>query len=372
MAFKSFKEVKKVNALLGEPLLVWLSAPAATGKSTLTLDFFRTLCVNGSIGILIPMDHRPAIFEELFEKEGVPVYPVDPDPTKWNNEDAILKALRTNLPGSGANAVAWDSVTPRFREIIAEAQTVAELTPEERKALTGNSNKISAYQPKALFMEKVAAVATYGLNTIWISHEHEGKDKDAKDVMKTSITNTEIKKFRRNLNLHLRTGVEGGRYYVEIVWARDRQALAGKKLYDEQGLFKGMWNRIIAEFSDAPVVLWDQVKYWSSPDDAITAAMEQFVIGPNGEQILPFNEMNHAENAYNKLKKEVVLPLMTPAWKSKNAKNPHAAAELMATHWKAEVEKRLQARLLEATGEQLEPAEPPAEEPAEQQPEFTF
>lgn len=366
MAFQPFSKVKKVNDLMGEPILCWLQAPADTGKSTLMLDFYRTFVGDG-IGILIPMDHRPAIFEQLAEEEGIPIFPVDPDTNTWNNEDSIIKALRTNLPGSGARVLVWDSVSPRFREIINEAQTMADMTPEQREKAGGNKNKISVYQPKSLFMEKVASIATYGLNTCWISHEFEGRDRNAKEMTKTTITETEIKKFRRNLNLWIRTGIDRGKYYVEIVWARDRQALTGKRFYDEVGMFKGMWMRLVEEFKGAVVTPWETVEYWANPQDAITAAMEQSVIGPNGEKILPFDHINHATNAYESFKRDKVLPMMTDEWKKANAGVNGAAARLLAPLWKEEVAKRLQNRLkIEQTI--ANGGKPPAEEaPAEEE-----
>jgi hypothetical protein len=369
MPFEPFKKVKKVNPLMGEPILVWLAGPADTGKSTLLLDFYLTFCPAGSLGILIPMDQRYKAFEDFADLEGIQIMPVSTDPTVWRDEDAILKSLRENMPGSGTTALAWDSVSPKFRELIGEAQTIADMTPDQRKAAIGNTNKVSAYQPKARFMEKVAVLATYGVNTVWVSHEYEGKDASAKDVLKTSITKIEVEKFRRNLNMHLRTGIERGNYFVQIVWARDRGSLSGKKLFDEpDNKFRGMWKRLSEAFNGAEVTTWDTIEFWAKPEDAITAAMEQFIEASDGSQIFPFDHIKHATNAYDKLKQEVVIPAMTKDWKAANASDKQAAPKLMAEKWKAEVARRLQERL-EEYEKSLQPATEPEENPFDLPPE---
>lgn len=339
MAFATFDKVKKVNNGK-EPVLCWLEAPAGTGKSTLIAEFFRKF----NPAVIVPMDQRAGIYEELLA-EGVQVFPVSADPTEWADENAILKAMRQNIPGSGVVAGAIDSMTPRFREIISDAQDVAEMSAEERKRITGNSNKISAYQDKARFMEKMAVFANFGINFVWVGHEFEGRDNKAQVVTKTTITKQEREKFRRNLNLHLRTGIDRGKYFVEVIWARERPELTGQKFFDEAGMFKGMWDKILASYEGAKVVAWDDVEYWQKPDDAIAAAMEVYKEAPNGSKVHAFDVLNHAQNAYEKVKKTVAAEVAHDDWKAKHRDDPAAAAKLMARRWKEDVAKRIDKKL---------------------------
>ena len=64
MPFKTFQEVKTIGTK--EPLLVWLEAPANTGKSTLIAELYRKF----NPGVIIPMDHRAGLFADL-AAEGV-------------------------------------------------------------------------------------------------------------------------------------------------------------------------------------------------------------------------------------------------------------------------------------------------------------
>jgi hypothetical protein len=370
MAFKPFSQVKKISPL-GEPILCWLQAPADTGKTTLMLELLRALKEYG-IGVVVPMDHRAEVYQKLADNEGIGVYPVSTDTTIWSNVEKIVKTLKVELPGSGAATIIWDSVSPGFTEVMTEAQRVAALTPEQRKQEIGNSNKTAAYQDKAQYMKQVATVANYGLNTIWISHEFSGRDAQAHEVTKTTITDTEIKKFRRNLNLQLRTNKENGRYFVEIVWARERPGLAGKKLYDEAGMFVGMWNRIFAEFTGAKVVAWEDVEFWAEPKEAWLAGFEQ-TLEAEGIMVTAFDDVKHAENAYNKLR-ETVMKVFTPEWVKANKDVPNAKAKHMAKTWKDDVQRRLLERWeIEATIQgKLQKAEMPKETPTEEVPEGEF
>ena len=347
MPFPSFKEVKRTTK---ENLLIWLEAPANSGKSTFCTELFRQF----NPGVVIPSDQRDGMYKELLD-EGIQVHPITADPTQWNDENAILKSLSANIPGSGVQAIVWDSLSPKFRKLITEAQDIAELPPQERKAVTGNTNKAAAYQPKAKFMEKVASVAAFGTHVVWVAHEFEGGDRQGKDVTKTTITKQERAKFERNLNLHLRTGIEGSKYYIQVVWARERPELLGTKFYDEQGMFRGMIDRLIEAYEGATVVVFDEVPYWPTPEQAIKAALEVEVDG-----VFAFTELKHATNAYEKLKKEVIQETDKAEWKANNAKDKFAAVKLMATRWREDVYERIAdkaADLKSASEEQvLEPA----------------
>lgn len=336
MPFPTFKQEHR------EPILCWLYGLARGGKSTLALDFIR----ENQPGVVIPMDQRFELYRDLAVAENVQVWPVsDPaDPSVWASADHILEHLRKNFPGSGAKSLVWDSTTPGFRHWVEWAAGYADMTPKERETVLGKKykNKSALYQPKAHYMEQVAMIANYGVNCLWISHEHSGRDERGQEKVKTSITDQERLKFQRNTNLTLKIRWEGTRFGVEIEEARNRPSLGGTVFWDEPGnMFRGMWRKIAEAFYAAEVVDWDQLEVFASDRQAADLALEQ-TREVDGEVIGAFRSINHAANAFKQVEKKV------------GSKDP----KKLAAAWKDEVAGRLQAAV-DTYLESLRPEEDP-------------
>ncbi len=342
MGFDEFDDIADIGTK--EAYSIWMQGKAAIGKSTLAVEFTRhILDLTGKKhrGVVIPMDQgRYKIYQDL-KKEGYLINPVSKDREVWFNEMAIIEALDTNMPGSDAIVISWDSITPGFVKHNNRGNQIAAMSPDERKAITGNTNKISAYQAKAAYMNTVASASMYGTHFIWVAHEHDGRDNKAKKTVKDAVTEQEQLKFRRNLNMILHVGKNNKGHYVEFTWARDRTALKGKRVYDEpNGMFKQIWPEIIQAYEGAEVINWDNIEYFASPQDAWTQAMEIYREHA-GQKVYAFKDLRHAENAYNKVKEAVKDITAHDDWIARHHGNKTAKARLMADKWREEVDRRI-------------------------------
>jgi hypothetical protein len=125
----------------------------------------------------------------------------------------------------------------------------------------------------------------------------------------------------RSINLQLEIVQDGDRRGVKIVWARrGRQAMT---IWDETGTWTGMPERIEeAVYGGLSQADQDRIEkttpdIFPSPDKAIAWGFEQGA----------FQALQHARNAYDKLKQET---------------QPETARE-MAAFWVADVQARLEA-----------------------------
>lgn len=330
MGFVSIKQLQ-----YKDPIRANLIGEGNTGKSTLAAAFMRHF----SPGVYIPTDERLNVPRLVADELGFDFHVIAEDTAVWQDVERILAILEANVRSSGINSIVWDSLSPIFRSMITQAQSLAALSADERKARlaamgkVATGNKSALYQDKSLFMEQVAELGRFGTNVLWISHEWEGTDQYGKETVKTTVTEQELKKFVRNTNMKLRTFRDAKGYGVELSWVRDKPSLNGEKIYDEAGHHANTWQVIEDLLYDAPVVtFWDR-EVFSSPEEAVTLAAE-LTVSVGGQEVPIFGKgdvggsVKHAQNAYDKVKAEGM------------EKGTIKSAEDMAAVWIADVKRR--------------------------------
>jgi hypothetical protein len=138
-------------------------------------------------------------------------------------------------------------------------------------------------------------------------------------VVRATISQTELARLVRSINLQLEIVQEGDRYGIKVKWTRCGRS--GMTLWDHTGKWAGMPEAIekavYASLSQADRERIEQtaLAVFPNPETAIAWGFEQGA----------FEALQHARNAYNKLKR---------ARKPKNARE-------MAALWVAHVQARL-------------------------------
>lgn len=343
-----------------EPLFAWLVGLAKLGKTTFAVDMARSV----GLTVVVPMDQRFQPYENAVASEGLQIAYVSDNPSDWASAKIVTTKLKEAMPGSGVKGLVWDTISPGFEEANNRGQELAAMSKDERAKVTGSANKASSWGPKALYMKEVAEMALFGANCLWISHLEEGGDKNGQDQVRPVITDTELNKFARNLNLRLLATIHNGRYAIQVIEARERPALNGMIFVDEVGMYRGMWNRIREAYFAAEKVEWKEQSTDADDTAAISNAMEITVDGPNGP-ICAFTHPNHARNAYTQIKAK------TDEWLTNDERgkllvaqcaNPEQVAaikvQVLAKMWRADIDRRLKERLAEALAEVIPQEEP--------------
>jgi hypothetical protein len=76
-----------------------------------------------------------------------------------------------------------------------------------------NKNRVAAFKEKATAIRLLQDVVTgWGTDTAWIYHLVKGRDAKANEVVKTSITELELSRIMRSVNLRLRLSQDNGVY----------------------------------------------------------------------------------------------------------------------------------------------------------------
>ena len=155
-----------------------------------------------------------------------------------------------------------------------------------------NRNQIAAFKTKALAMRQLQdAVTRWGTDCLWIYHLQDSRDAKAKEITRSSVSETELARLKRCLNMQLEIVQESsdpqskrgirlfGREKVEVVWLFGMKAAVGitcparveAAVYD--GLTKQEQDKIAAS---TPTL-------FKSPDAAYDWAIQQKVF-ENAEQ----------------------------------------------------------------------------------------
>ncbi len=218
----------------------------------------------------------------------------------------IALLLDANMPGSKIGTISVDSLT-----------TI--ITPKVVKAIVDKdegreSNLAAGFKAKAMAMRQLQdAVTKWGTDCFWIWHlnESRGGTGDGTSVNET-LSKTERIRIGRSLNLRLQFSADKGRFGVKVVWAR--YGRSGMTLWDEaHNYWRGMPERIEAAvydgLSDAERAALEKEPPELFPD-------EETAIGWGYERG-PFHAVEHARNAWDKLKREsgfADLKDLTPLW----------------------------------------------------------
>lgn len=297
MAFKKMEKAQyppRLWALVGYP---------GSGKSSFATQMKTPL-------LAVDADHR---FDEVLDLAAGDVYELSDAPADHVDADRIAALLAANMPGSGVRTIVVDSLTAIITPLVVQAMVDKDAGREK--------NLAAAFRGKALAMRQLQdAVTRWGCDTLWIYHLNDARDGQGKALVKATVSQTELARLTRSINLQLEIVQErGGRRGVKVAWAR--RGRSGMTIWDESGTWAGMPERIEdavyggLSLADQERIEGETPATFPNAETAIAWGMEQGA----------FQVLQHARNAYNKLKRE---------------KEPQDAQE-MAALWIAEVQARL-------------------------------
>jgi hypothetical protein len=246
------------------PRLWALAGPAGSGKSTFAAAMRAPL-------LLIDADHR---FTEVLQLVKGDVYNLSENAADHVVPDTIAARLAENMPGAKVGTIVIDSLTA----IIAPLTMQAIVDNENGK----NKNKMAAFVDKAVAMRQLQdAVTRWGVDALWIWHLQQGRNEKADKVIKATISDTEIERLRRSLNVQLEIVIEGSKRGVKVAWAR--QGRSGMTIFDDKNTWAGMPEKIeaaIYDLSTAPG--GDSKPARSAAPTSSPAAPDQLVSQGNG------------------------------------------------------------------------------------------
>ena len=83
---------------------------------------------------------------------------------------------------------------------------------------------------------------------LWIYHLQDARDGKAKEVTRSTVSETELARLTRSINVQLKIVQQGNKRGVEVLWARAGRS--GLVIWDETGCWSGMPEKIEAELYD--------------------------------------------------------------------------------------------------------------------------
>jgi len=302
---------KKMTATPYPPRLWALVGFPGSGKSTFAAVMRGPLLV-------IDADQR---FREVLSLAGE-VYALSETASDNTDPERIAALLAENMPGAEVGTIVIDSLTT----IIAPLVTKAVIDNDAGR----NTNRMAAFKDKALCMRILQdSVSKWGTDCLWIYHLQEGRDAQAKAQTTATVSKTELARLTRSINLQLEIVQDGDKRGVKVAWAR--RGRSGMILWDTSGRWSGMPEKIEAAVYDGlsqaeqDAIEGDAPARFASPDKAIAWGLERGA----------FEALQHARNAYEKLKQDA---------------QPHTAEE-MRDLWVADVQRRISEKENERSGE---------------------
>ena len=273
---------RRLWALVGFP---------GSGKSTFAARMRGPL-------LAIDADHR---FDEVMRLAG-DVYQISNAPADNVQPERIAACLHANMPGSDVATIVVDSLTA----IIAPLVTQAVLDNDAGR----NKNRMAAFKDKALAMRLLQdAVSAWGCDVLWIYHLQNGRDANANEVTTATVSRTELARLTRSINMQLRiVDAAGGKRAIKVEWAR--RGRSGMTLVDETGTWAGMPEKIEqAVYGGLSLAEQDKIEQamptaFNNPDQAIAWAYD----------FGAFDNLPHARNAYDKLKREQAPTTAAEMW----------------------------------------------------------
>ncbi|UEM02581.1 ATP-binding protein [Skermanella rosea] len=184
--------------------------------------------------------HQPTLMIDAdgrrHELKGSELYELSEEPSDHRSVERIQDILDKNMPGSGIRTIAIDSVTSLIGTSIARAML--------DNAADRNKNKNQAWVDKAERMRLLQdAVTAHGSHVLWIWHLEDAQLNGVAQIRET-LPETERERLFRSLNASLRIVREKDRRGVLVEWSREGPA--GMVIWDEEGLWKGVPERIEA------------------------------------------------------------------------------------------------------------------------------
>lgn len=302
------------------PRLWSLAGYPGSGKSTFAARMRGPM-------VVVDADHR---FTEVLDLAREDVFSLSDTASDNVSPEAITRLLGANMPGTDVKTIVVDSLTAIITPLVVQAM----LDNENGK----NTNMVASFRTKALAMRQLQdAVTRWGSDVLWIYHLLDARNGKAKEITRASVSQTELARLTRSINLQLQIVEEGGKKGIHVVWAR--RGRSGLTIWDESGSWEKMPERIEeAVYGGLSRAEQDQIEksepeVFPNAETAIAWAFEQGA----------FESLEHARNAYKKLKAD---------------RQPQSAHE-MASFWISDVQARLTNIPLQAAAEQLEQTEAP-------------
>jgi len=285
------------------PSRLWaLVGYPGSGKSTFATQMAGPI-------LAIDADHR---FDEVLDLSPDDVLELSNSPADNVDANRITAILAKNMPGSGIKTIVVDSLTAIITPLVVQAM--------QDKEAGQVKNLAAAFRTKALAMRQLQdAVTRWGTDCLWIYHLNDARDAKGKALTKATVSATELARLTRSINMQLEVVQDkGGKRGIKVVWAR--RGRDGMTLWDNSGTWAGMPEKIEAAVYDG-LSKADQAEieqapdHFPNPETAIAWGLERGA----------FKALQHARNAYEKIKREL---------------SPKTAEE-MATLWRADVARRL-------------------------------
>jgi hypothetical protein len=188
--------------------------------------------------VVIDADHR---FTEVLDLAQEDVFALSDDPQDNVDPDNISRCLYENMPGSGVKTIIVDSLTAIITPIVVKVM--------QDKEKGRQRNMMAGMKEKALAMRQLQdAVSRWGTDCLWIYHLQDARDGKAKEVTRSTVSETELARLTRSINVQLKIVQEGNKRGVEVLWARAGRS--GLVIWDETGCWSGMPEKIEASLYD--------------------------------------------------------------------------------------------------------------------------
>lgn len=182
--------------------------------------------------LVIDADHR---FSEVLDLSADDVYTLSDEASHNVDPDAINTILLQNMPSSGVKTIIIDSLTAIITPYIVQA-----MVDREKKR---TKNLMASFQKKALAMRQLQdAITRWGTDTLWIYHLQDSRDANANNIVRSTVTETEIARLSRCINMKLKIVEDGDRRGIQVLWAR--QGRSDITIWDDSGSWENMPHRI--------------------------------------------------------------------------------------------------------------------------------
>lgn len=172
------------------------------------------------------------------------LYELSDEAVDHRSPERIQDILARNMPKSGIRTIGVDSITSLIGGDLARAML--------DNANGVNKNKASAFVEKAEKMRLLQdAITAHGTDVLFIWHLEDGRDAQAKEVVRETLPETERERLRRSLNAELRVVQDDrtGQRGIRVDWSREGPA--GMVIWDEEGYWKGVPEKVEAAIYSA-------------------------------------------------------------------------------------------------------------------------